>query len=80
MKNIDPAVHIPSTVVKPTKRPGNGLMQAGALVAFIGFILTVVGASSSGNGPTVGSLLIFVVAFVLVAVGFARRVLTALEK
>jgi hypothetical protein len=61
------------------KTPGNTLMASGALVAGV-FLLLIVAAITTGGGPapvTVGGVLI---GLLLVAVGFARRILAAVER
>ncbi|GAA1774526.1 hypothetical protein GCM10009767_35670 [Kocuria aegyptia] len=61
------------------KTPGNMLMASGALVAGL-FLLLIIAAITTGGGPapiTVGGVLL---GLLLVVVGFARRILAAVEK
>lgn len=60
------------------KKVGARTIGAGLLVAAIGFVLLMAGVIGSG-GVSAFSVLIIVGGLVVAAVGFARRVLDALE-
>jgi len=59
-----------------TKRPGIGLIQGGLMLAFAGVLLTIAILSGGGNA---NGLWLVLIGLVLAGIGFARRVLHALE-
>jgi uncharacterized protein (TIGR03382 family) len=59
-----------------TRKPGNTLMTIGLLIAVVGVLFIGAVISAGGDG---GMLWIPAIGLVLAAIGFARRVLAALE-
>lgn len=60
------------------KKPGTGLMRAGLLMGSIGLLL-VIAVFSSGGAPTLLVWAVFVGGAVLAVIGYARRILAAVE-
>lgn len=67
-----------TNVGEVTKRPGTTAMQAGLVIVIVGAVLMILNALSEGRPPgwTVGIVVIGAVASVI---GYARRILAALE-
>jgi hypothetical protein len=61
-----------------TKKPGDGIMWVGFVIAVVGLLLCVAAAVSGGTpgALSVGAVL---VGAVLAVIGYARRVLAAVE-
>lgn len=59
------------------KKPGSRTAGAGLLIAAIGAILLIAGMV--GGGPSALSVLVIVAGLIVAGIGFARRVLRALE-
>lgn len=68
------------TTPKTQARPGTGLMKAGLLLAFLGGLIAVYLATVPPHTISGLAVLILVVGLVLAGVGFARRLLAAVEK
>jgi CHASE2 domain-containing sensor protein len=62
-----------------TKKPGDGLLWVGLVIAVVGLLLCVA-AAISGGMPGVLSVSAVLVGAVLAVVGFARRLLAAVER
>lgn len=62
----------------PAKRPGSGLLQTGLLLVFLGTIIAIYLAVAGGTISGL-AILIIIVGIVLAIVGFARRLLAAVE-
>lgn len=74
-----------AAATKPAKTPGNGLMQAGALIAFIAIVFMIASsattfADGTHGGPTAGTILMLLAGGVLALIGFLRRILAAVER
>jgi hypothetical protein len=60
-----------------TKKPGTGLMKAGLFIAALGFVMAIVIVAGGGK-PNL--LWLGLAGLVLAGIGYARRVLHALER
>jgi hypothetical protein len=58
-------------------KPGTGLIKAGLLIAVIGVLFTIAVVSAGGN---LVPLWLVLIGLVLSGIGFAQRVLAALER
>lgn len=61
----------------PSNRPGSALTQVGLVIAVVGLLFTIAVVSAGGN---LTPLWLVVLGLALAGVGFARRVLAALER
>lgn len=67
-------------------------MSAGVVVLFIGFVLLIINITNpvsnyvpgvgtvTTQSPSIGSIILIVAGLILAGIGFARRVLAALER
>jgi membrane protein implicated in regulation of membrane protease activity len=81
MSNIDPST--PSNKSNKGK-PGDGFIGLGFALGLLGVAAIIIGANSTDaygyhTGPSPMAFLIFVIALVLAAIGFAKRLLAAVE-
>lgn len=60
------------------RRPGSRITGAGLLIAAIGVILLIAGVVGSGSVSAFSAVIIFA-GLIVAGIGFARRVLAALE-
>lgn len=60
-----------------TNRPGTALIKIGLVLAVVGVLFTIAVVSAGGN---LVPLWLVLIGLVLAAIGFAQRVLAALEK
>ena len=79
-------------VIKQKRRPGSRLMPIGVVVLVLGFILLLINLTNpvtnyvagSGlvqtRGPSSGAIILIVAGILLAAFGFARRVMSSIEK
>ena len=63
---------------KTKKKPGTGLMNGGLFVAGIGVFL-LIAVFSSGGAPTLLVWALPFIGLVLAGIGFAKRILAAIE-
>ena len=61
------------------KKPGAGIMLSGLIVAAVGLVLVVL-VFSSGGAPTIFVWAVLLVGIVLAVIGFAMRILAAVER
>jgi len=74
------------------RRPGTGLIAAGIAVLALGFVFLMVNLTNpvtnyvagvglvTTQGPSAGSIVLIVAGLLTAAIGFGRRVLSAIEK
>jgi hypothetical protein len=60
-----------------TKKPGTGLMKAGLFIAAVGLVMLIV---ILANGGKANLIWLVVAGLVMAGIGYARRVLAALER
>lgn len=61
------------------KKPGSGIMQAGIVIAVIGAVLVLISVVSGGAGAPLSWGLV-TVGVILAGVGYAMRMLKAVER
>lgn len=67
------------TITAASKKPGTGMMTAGLVIAGIALMLVLL-AFNSGGAPTVYVWGAMVIGAALAVIGFAKRILAAVER